>query len=181
MSLRLFVALDLPDGVKDDLLGMAHGLPGARWLDHDQLHLTLRFVGGDVDGAAYADLVHALSRARRIPPFELTLGGTGHFPPRGQARQVWAGVSRSDGLDALHRRVDAAVNRLGHKPDRRRWTPHVTLARLDGTPSRKLAEFATERALWRSEPFEVDAFHLYSSHLHPKGATYTVEETFRLD
>ncbi|TNF26569.1 MAG: RNA 2',3'-cyclic phosphodiesterase [Deltaproteobacteria bacterium] len=176
--IRTFIAIDLPEDVRDELLGMQHGVPGARWVDDDQLHLTLRFVG-DVDGAALRDLMGALSRVE-ADAFELTLGGAGFFPPRGPQRVLWIGVERSAPLDALQRTVSGVATRLGHAPDRKKWAPHVTLARLDGAPSNRVARFVAERALYRSRTFAVDAFHLYSSQLHPKGAIYTLEESFPL-
>lgn len=158
---------------------MQHGVPGARWVDDDQLHLTLRFVG-DVDGAQLRDLLSALRRVSAAP-FELGLSSAGFFPLRGPQRVLWIGVDKSEPLDALQRVVSGAVTRLGHVPDRKKWAPHVTLARLEGAPSNRVARFVAERALYRSRPFEVDAFHVYSSHLHPKGAVYTLEESFPLD
>lgn len=176
---RLFAAVDLPEDVKDELLAMQHGVPGARWVDDDQLHLTLRFIG-EVDGADERDIVSALARVRGAP-FTLSLVGAGHFPPRGAARVLWIGVEPSASLDQLQRSVSGAITRLGHASDRKKWAPHVTLARLDGAPAARVGRFVAERALYRSRPFEVDAFHLYASHLHPKGALYTREDSFPLD
>jgi len=176
--IRTFIAVDLPEDVRDELLGMQHGVPGARWVDDDQLHLTLRFVG-DVDGAQLRDLIGALGRVQ-ADAFELGLSSAGFFPPRGPQRVLWIGVDRSDPLDALQRSVSGLATRLGHAPDRKRWTPHVTLARLDGAPPNRVARFVAERALYRSRSFVVEEFHLYSSKLHPKGAIYTREASFPL-
>lgn len=176
--IRLFVAVPLPDDVADELLAMQHGVPGARWRDDAQLHLTLRFIG-EVDGARYRDVVSALARVRAAP-FELTLQGAGFFPPRGPVKVLWAGVGPSGALDALQRSVDSAITRLGLPSDRRRWTPHVTLARLDGAPAPKVARFLSAHALYRSRPFAVDGFELHSSRLHPKGPVYELEQRFPL-
>lgn len=176
--IRLFVAVPLPDDVAEELLAMQHGVPGARWRDDAQLHLTLRFIG-EVDGARYRDIVGALARVRAAP-FELSLRGTGFFPPRGPVKVLWAGVGASEALDALQRSVDSAITRLGLPSDRRRWTPHVTLARLDGAPAPRIARFLSDHALYRSRTFTVDAFELHSSRLHPKGPVYELEQTFPL-
>jgi 2'-5' RNA ligase len=176
---RIFIAVDPPEDVRDELLAMQHGVPGARWVDDDQLHLTLRFVG-DVDGAQLRDLLSALRRVSAAS-FELRLGSAGFFPPRGPQRVLWIGVDKSAPLDALQRSVSRAVTRLGHAPDRKKWAPHVTLARLEGAPPNRVARFVAERALYRSRAFDVDAFHVYSSQLHPKGAVYTLEESYPLD
>jgi len=175
---RLFVAVDLPEDIREELLAMQHGIPGARWVDDDQLHLTLRFVG-EVDGADQRDIALALARVRGRP-MTLALEGAGFFPPRGPLRVLWIGVTPSAPLAELQRTVSGAITRLGHAPDRKKWSPHVTLARLDGAPAPRVGRFVAERALYRSRPFEVDAFHLYASRLHPKGAIYTLEDSFPL-
>jgi len=178
VSIRLFVAVDLPEDVRDDLALMAHGLPGARWLDDTQLHLTLRFVG-EVDGVVYRDVMGVLGRIR-AQPFEIALAGLGFFPPRGQPRSLWAGVTRSEPLEHLRKVVDGGLSRLGLPTDRKRWVPHVTLARLDGTPASRLGRFITDHSLYRSRPFMVEGVSLYSSQLQPKGALYELEASFPL-
>ena len=93
---RYFVALDLPVALREELLGLTVGLPGTRWVDEDQLHLTLRFLG-DVNGAVLRDLTTALGRIR-AEPFTVQLGGVGFFPPRGEAEVLWLGVEKSPEL-----------------------------------------------------------------------------------
>ena len=178
MTIRLFVAIRPPEDVADEILPMMTGVPGARWIDPDDLHLTLRFIG-EVDGLVFQDVDAALAALDR-KPFTLTLSGTGHFPPRGQPRSLWVGVEPCQPLIDLRNAVDRAVLNAGQEPERRKFSPHVTIARLDGTPSSRVARFLSAHALYRSRPFEVDAFHLFSSDLHRKGAHYTLEETYPL-
>lgn len=175
---RLFVAIDLPDELADDLTMMQSGLPGARWIDPDQMHLTLRFVG-EVDGLVFRDVMAGLDSVA-AQPFELSLSGFGHFPPRGRPRAIWAGV-QGEGLESLRslrRAVDRAVSVKGVEPERRKYVPHVTIARLDGTPSERVGRFLAEHALYRSESFQVDAFHLYSSQLYHSGAVHSLEASY---
>lgn len=129
MTTRLFVAIALPEDIQDELAAQGHGIPGARWLDEDQLHLTLRFVG-EVDGIKFREVASMLGRLR-FAPFDLALYGVGYFPPRGPTRSLWVGVERSDELEQLHRTIDTGLTRLGLPPDRKRYVPHVTVARCD--------------------------------------------------
>jgi len=176
--LRTFVSLSVPDEVVDELSWMQAGLPGARWVEADNLHLTLRFVG-EVEGHVFEAIARALEGVS-VPPFSLTLAGLGHFPPRGQPRNVWAGVAPSESLMRLRERVERAVVSAGVAPERRKFHPHVTLARLRGTPAARVGRYLAEHSLFRSSTFEVAAFHLCTSRLHPDGPVYTREVSFRL-
>ena len=93
---RLFVALDLPQAIKQSLEPLAKGLGDVRWLAPEQQHLTLRFIG-EVDNGAVHEIAEALAT---VParPFELTLKGLGHFPPRGEPRVLWVGVDKNPEL-----------------------------------------------------------------------------------
>lgn len=178
MQIRLFVAVDLPEDVQDDVSRMALGVPGARWLDPEDYHLTLRFVG-EVDGLRYQDVDQALQEVRR-DPFELQLSGVGFFPPRGITRSLWVGVAASPELITLRGAVERTLTRAGLEPERRKFSPHITVARLDGTPPGRVARFITANSLYRSRPFSVDGIHLYSSNLHRKGAHYELEQSYPL-
>jgi 2'-5' RNA ligase len=175
---RLFVAIDFPDPVREHLALLCFGLPDARWVPREQLHLTLRFIG-DVEGSRFLDMREAL-HAVRFSPFEMRLKGLGHFPPRGKPHVLWAGVEKNGPLEALHGKVEGVVVRSGLPPEARNFAPHVTLARLKGTPPRRVADYLTEHALFTAGPFPVDSFHLYSSVLTPKGAHHTLEASYPL-
>jgi len=173
---RLFVAVQLPADVREELMLIASGVPGAHWTEEDNLHLTIRFLG-EVDGTKARDLATALRRLE-IPPFELTLSGIGFFPPRGEAEVLWMGVEKSEPLEHLRQRVDSTATRLGIPQDRKRWVPHVTLARLHDAPRTRLQWFAAGQNLWKSRAFQVQAMVLMSSTLRPSGAVYQCEELF---
>jgi 2'-5' RNA ligase len=176
---RLFVSIELPDDVKQALTRLSGDVPGARWLEQDEMHLTVRFIG-EVDGLVFEDDVTALDEVR-VAPFELALRGVGHFPPRGEPRILWAGLERSDGLRVLHDRVESALVRAGVEAERRKFSPHVTIARLRGTPSRAVGSFIALNGLFRAEPFIVHEFHLFSSSLGGKRAVHRCEATYPLD
>ena len=109
--IRLFVAVELPQQVRDRLADLHYGLPGARWLDADALHLTLRFIG-EVDQAQAIDIDAALLRVA-APAFAIDLVGAGHFASRGRARVLWVGV-------AMHRAGRGAATRRTAGPGRER-------------------------------------------------------------
>lgn len=176
---RLFVSIELPDDVKHSLARLSGDVPGARWLEGDEIHLTVRFIG-EVDGLVYQDVLAALEGVRAAP-FELALRGVGHFPPRGEPRILWAGLERSDGLRVLHDRVERALVRAGVEAEHRKFSPHVTLARLRGTPPRAVGSFIAMNGLFRTEPFTVREFHLFSSSLGAKRAVHRCEASYALD
>lgn len=157
---------------------LCYGLPGARWVPEDQFHLTLRFIG-EVDGGVFADIREGLSDVR-ADCFSFGLDGLGYFPPRKKPRVLWAGVKPDAGVCALRDKVESVLVRLGLEPEKRKFAPHVTLARLRDTPIRKLTRFLEGNALFSTEQFSVRQFHLYSSVLTPNGAIHQLEESYSL-
>ena len=176
---RLFVALDLPDDVKQSLEPMTRGLGDVRWLAPEQQHLTLRFIG-ELDNGRMYDVAEALSLVTGVP-FDLRLKGLGHFPPRGEPRVLWVGVEKSAELAALKRRIDRALAQSGLPRDERKFAPHVTIARMKGplSPDR-LGTYLMRHSLYRSEPFSVSGFQLYSSWQRSYGAEHHVEASYEL-
>lgn len=176
---RLFVAIDLPGPVKDQLERLCHGVPHARWTRDRQFHLTLRFLG-EVEGPVAASVREAL-RGVRLERFELAVQGVGHFPPRGAPRVLWAGVAHGPGLLEAHRQVERLVRRSGLPPEERKFAPHVTLARLDRAPLARVLEWLRGHALLRSDPFTVDSLRLYRSVPGREGSQHVVEESYPLN
>ena len=176
--MRLFVALALPDAVADDLLALRGGVPGARWSAREQLHLTLRFIG-EVDGRDAAAIDDALASIR-APRFTLELKGVGEFGGK-NPRALWAGVRDEAPVAHLQRKVESAIQRVGLPPEERKFSPHVTLARLRGSPRDRVIAFLASHALYASGPFDLNAFVLYSSALSPKGSLYRAERSYRLE
>lgn len=175
---RLFVAVDIPDSIRQALAGMGFGLPGAKWVDPEQLHLTVRFIG-EVEGGLFHDIRECLSELKSVG-FSMRLKGVGHFPPRGTPRVIWVGIERNDSLALLKKKLDSALARVGAAPDGRKFSPHITLARLKNTPAQKVGRFIAGNSLYESEPFAVQNFRLYSSLLTPKGAIHTMEAEYPL-
>lgn len=177
--IRLFTAIALPEIVRTRLGLICGGVPGARWITPDRMHLTLRFIG-EVEEPRLEDIRLALS-AISGAPFALTLRGVSTFGER-RPRMIYAAVDRSEPLARLKHKIDAALMRIGIGPEaERRFTPHVTLARLGPQAHHgRVGGFLTEHGLFQAAPFPVEAFHLYSSVLSGEGSHYAVEETYPL-
>jgi len=168
--IRLFVALDFPADVRDRLAGLGGGVPGARWTDSENLHLTLRFIG-EVPEDTAADIDQALSEIE-APGFDLVLDGVGMYGSSRNARILWAGVERSEPLVHLQSKVESALVRCGLAAEERKFSPHVTLARLRDAPKERIGRFLEERGLFRAGPMRIGHFTLYRSHLGKGGAVY---------
>ena len=175
---RLFVAIDLPADVKAHLLAFCFGLPGAKWVDETRMHLTLRFIG-EVDGGVFRDIQEALATVESSP-FEIEVRGVGFFPPRNHPETLWAGVEKSEPLVHLQKRIEAALQRTGIPAERRKFAPHIQLARVKDTPAERLAGFLSDCALLRLKPFEVSEYCLYSSFLSSERALHQIESVFPL-
>lgn len=167
---RLFIALAPPPAVADALLDMQEGVSGARWVDSDNFHLTLRFVG-EVDRHVAADLEAALA-SLAFAPFALELSGVGHFDGNGRARAIWAGVAPSPELDELQHRVELACRRAGLAPETRKFAPHVTLARLN-SGSGFIGDWLARNGACSPGTWPVDSFALFESDLTPNGPVYS--------
>ncbi|HEX3483804.1 MAG TPA: RNA 2',3'-cyclic phosphodiesterase [Micropepsaceae bacterium] len=175
--IRLFVALELPETLRDRLAALEGGVPGARWATGEQFHLTLRFVG-EVDENVAHDIDDALAGIR-APRFTLELAGVGEFGGK-KPRALWAGVRANDALLHLQKKIETALQRIGLPAEERKFSPHVTLARMRGSPREKVVQFLTHNSLFASGPFPVDRFVLFSSHLGSGGSVYHAERTYPL-
>lgn len=177
-AIRLFVALALPADLRGRLCGLSSGLPGARWVDGANLHLTLRFIG-EVDGHAAEDIDAALSGVQG-KRFSVSISGIGQFGDERRLRQLWAGVEPNESLERLQAKIETALQRAGLEPEKRRFKPHVTLARFKANPGERLQDYIVQHALFRAEPFEVTEFTLFSSYLSREGAIYAPEAAYPL-
>lgn len=176
--IRLFVAIVLPEAVKDRLVWLTGGVPGAKWIDRENMHLTLRFIG-EVPEDRVADIHHGLSRIRQ-EPFDVALAGVGYFKQGRKPTVVWAGLDRNEALVQLHDKIEQALQREGLPSDGRRFSPHVTLARLQRASEARVAGFVAQHNLFRAPPFRAESFTLFSSFLSSSRALYTVEAEYPL-
>jgi len=175
--MRLFVGLELPPELRARLALMMTGLPGARWVDPESLHLTLRFVG-EVDEHQAAILDEALTQIKR-PPFELQVTGCGIFAHRRGPEAVWVGVASTPPLVDLQAAIERAAVRSGEAPEEKRFRPHITLARLKDTPAPRLQSFVAGNNLFK-DTVQIGHFTLFSSILRESGPLYNAEATYPL-
>ena len=144
----------------------------------ENYHLTLRFIG-DIPGHVARDVDDALLGLRGRG-FTLTLTGMGTFSRGGVSSALWVGVEKTPSLDHLRQKIETALQRCGLEPERRKFQPHVTLARLDNPAEGKVAAFVQAHNLFRTEPMAVEHFTLFSSLLCKDHAVYTPEAEYEL-
>ena len=174
---RLFVALRPPGEMRSALLALMGGVPGARWQDDDQLHLTLSFIG-EVDRHQADDIAAALDAIDRPRP-TIALQGAGAFDHKGLVHSLWAGIAPDDALQQLHDRINRALLSAGATPEQRAFKPHVTLARL-GRQAGPVEPFLARVAGLSSAPVTLDAFFLFESRLGHNGASYEAVARYAL-
>ncbi len=179
---RLFIAIELPEPVKNALAGLRAEIPDATWVKPHAYHLTLRFLGDDIDQAGLSRIQTALS-AVRAEPFEFWLDGVGRFPisPKTWARVLWAGVQAPPALGQLQQMVERAAAASGWPPVRQTFHAHITLARLrSARGGAQIAAFLEDNRNFRAGPVAAEAFHLIASTLSPQGPTYAIQSSYRL-
>lgn len=174
---RLFTGLEIPDDVAFDLDLMRGGISGARWIDRESYHLTLRFMG-DIEEGLAREISYELEGVD-AKPFQLRLVGCGVFGGN-KPHTLYAAVEESAELRRLQSIHERICQALGMPPDPRKFAPHVTLARLKEPDLQALHRFIASHNLYKSRVFEVARFVLFSSWPSRGGGPYAVEESYRL-
>lgn len=174
---RLFTGVEIPPDVALSLSMLRGGLPGARWIDAENYHVTLRFIG-DVDDSVAHDVASMLDQVKRRA-FDLHFEGITSFGGR-KPRAVVASVASEPMLMELQAEQERLMQRIGLEPEGRKYTPHVTLARLRESSSRDVANYLSARGLFRTPAFRVSRFVLYSSRASMGGGPYVIEESYPL-
>lgn len=174
---RLFTALEIPSPIAFSLSLLRGGLPGARWVEPENYHVTLRFIG-DIDHHTADEVARALGRLDR-PGFDLSLEALDAFGTK-KPQMIVACVRNSPALKELQAAQERIVQRLGLEPERRRYRPHVTLARLKGASEAEVAAYLALRGDFRTAPFPVGRFVLLSSRASKGGGPYVMEEAYPL-
>lgn len=175
---RLFIAIDFPEQVKQRLSQLCYGLKGSRWVPPEQFHITLKFIG-DTKERYFFEIQEAL-REIEVPSFELKLKGLGCFPPRKDPKVLWVGIEKNETLLRLRNKVENNLSKIGIEREQRKFSPHLTFARLKNTTSGQVGNFIAVNGLFQTEPILISEFHLYSSILTQKGAIHKIEETYFL-
>ncbi len=177
MTLRLFTAIDIPDEVAARLEPLQRDVPGARWRKRENFHLTLQFLG-DLSEPVARELDEELALIR-LAPFEVSLSGVGFFGRR-EPTSLWAGVAPCPELEGLAAKIGRTARRLGVEMESRKYTPHVTLAYCQNTMLEEAAAFQQMYSDFRTEPFWVEQYALYSSHRTKSQSRYDEEATYPL-
>ena len=179
--IRLFVGLDLPEEIKQELYALRGGLFGAQWHTMDRLNLNLRFIG-NVEEPVAADILKEL-RYIRFPAFHMAFKEVGYFAVGNQPHHIWTGVDTPKLIGELQEKIDKAVIRAGGgNADKFKFIPHVSLAKLQGTTMDDVFEYIKRNNLFHGKTFLVDSFCLFQSHAREngEGKYYTIEETYPL-
>ena len=174
---RLFTGVEIPDDVALDLDLMRGGISGARWIDRESYHITLRFIG-DIDEGLAREISYELEGVE-ARPFKLRLTGCGVFGGN-KPHSLFVGVEESPELRRLQSIHERICQALGMAAEPRKFAPHVTLARLKDPDLRALHAFVASHNLYKSRVFEVGRFVLFSSRPSRGGGPYAVEESYRL-
>jgi 2'-5' RNA ligase len=174
---RLFTGLEIPTEVAAALSLLRGGLPGARWIDPENYHITLRFIG-DIDDRLAGEIASLLNGMRRRR-FEVRFGSVQAFGGR-KPRAIVVTVEPIQPLLELQAEHERLMQRLGLEPDGRKFTPHVTLARLRDSSSYDVAEYLTTRGPVFGSSFHVSRFVLFSAKSSVGGGPYVVEADYPL-
>jgi len=173
---RLFTGLEIPAEIGQTLSNLRGGLPGARWIDPENYHVTLRFIG-DIDGVAANEIASLLVRINR-KPFEVALQACR------VSREKAARGGRLGGAEPplieLQAELERLMQRIGLDPEGRKFTPHVTLARLRDASNQDVADYLSVRGYFPTRVFTASRFVLFSSRASTGGGPYVVEDAYAL-
>jgi 2'-5' RNA ligase len=175
---RLFTGLEIPRDVAFLLSLKRGGLTGARWIDAENYHITLRFIG-DVDGRVADEISDSLDRLSHSMAFQIKLNNLGAFGGD-KPRALYAGVEVNSALTQLQAAHERVLQRIGLEPEGRKFIPHVTLARLRGASAAELAHFLAMAGRFEPLSFPVGRFVLFSSRDSVGGGPYLVEQAYPL-
>ena len=192
--MRLFVALDLEDAIRERIARFLDGVrgfaPQSKWVRQESLHVTLKFIGESEKPNEIRDVLSGVQGGTVTFSFR----GTGFFPTPRSARVFWIGIESDERLGQLARSVDAALTPLGIESERRAYTPHLTLARgelrsrlpkakasASGNPFARLQEKLAALSPPDFGTMTAREFYLYESKLKPSGAVYTKLNAFKLN
>ena len=176
--MRIFIAIDLPDLIKNQLASLRTYDPRVRWVDQSSFHLTLRFLG-ETSPIALKEIISLLETIKS-PELTLQIKGVDFFGPSHSPRLLYARVVLTEELSRLKNKIDYLLKQYGLSDDQRKYSPHITLARISKTSSSLVGPFIQEHSLFQTRPFGARSFTLFSSKRLEKGTFYHTEYEFPL-
>ena len=181
--MRLFVALDLPEYVREALNNLIAHLkltcPKVRWVRPEGMHITLKFIG-EADPGKLGAIRAALETVHSGAPVEINLRGVGFFPNERRPHTAWCGVEASPNLAPLAAEIARALKPLGFPAESRQFVPHLTLARFKSPDGlERLVSAARDLKSQEFGSVRESEFHLFQSFLKPSGAEHQRLATFR--
>ena len=184
-TIRTFVAIDVPAGVRESIGGFQAGLKrhdaDVKWVRPESIHITLKFLG-DVAGGRIGEMANALRGAvEGASPFRVSVEGTGVFPGGQKPRVLWIGVKEgAEALSVLASHVDAALSGLGFDREKRKYSAHLTIGRVRSPKGIQPVVEAMQSAAFEAGVIEAEEIVLMKSDLQPMGAVYTALERIKL-
>lgn len=181
-EMRLFFSIELPPIIHGDLACLPAEIPQTRWIPATNLHLTLQFIG-DVSKEAALEIKKAVTPISETG-FVMRLTGVGAFPDQKRPSVLWVGVEADEALINLQRAIFSALQLLDLHLEKRRFAPHITIARIRASNRRgsrpDISSWLETNRAFGSKSFNVTEFHLFSSELRPSGAIYRSVATYPL-
>ena len=174
---RLFIALEVPLDITRSLTLLKGGMANARWIDPENYHITLRFIG-DVENHMADEIANSLDRVKRAP-FEISLSGVGEFGSK-KPHSLYASVKPNAELSQLAGDMERLCQRIGLPAEPRKFVPHITIARLKAPQIEDVAHYLSSRGNFSTQSFKVSRFVLMSSKDSVGGGPYVVEEDYPL-
>jgi len=178
-TIRAFIAVQIPGEIKQRFGEIQRTLDRSRadvrWVKPGNTHVTLQFLG-DTPVDKIDEVESALSRVGASHRgFDISIGGLGVFPNERRPRVVWIGVSQgADSLAALQSSVSGEMKKLGFKPEKRLYSPHITLGRLKSPNNvEKLMNLLHAESGFQAGTFRAMEIHLIRSVLSSEGPTYS--------
>ena len=167
---RIFIGLQFPRTICDELKNLRGGVISANWVADENYHLTLRFLG-ECDSNLLDDVCLALSQIRTCS-FALQLQGVNHFKKKGVIKSLWVGIVKNPSLIALKTEIDAILQNLNIKNERRAFYPHVTLAKLNNPRLNEVTFFEQVNNLYCSKKILTNYLTIFESHSLKEGSIY---------
>ena len=177
---RIFIGIPIPAFIRKQIFILQGGVPGANWVPPENYHISLRFIG-EVDETKKEDIAEALENIA-FPAFKISLQGIGIFTQKEDPHHLWVKPTPEEPLIKLYRKIETLLTKeLSIKAETRKYTPHLTIAKLKKEKKKKVGQFMQWHNLFKTSEFEVNEYTLFESHLTNIGPVYKALDIYELD